>query len=43
MAAKDRIIFEPSIAAKSEALQAFGKALKLKFKIAESANSEENQ
>lgn len=43
MAVQDIIIFEPSTSEESEALKAFGKALKLKFKIAESGDFEDNQ
>ncbi|QOW09464.1 hypothetical protein Q73A0000_03330 [Kaistella flava (ex Peng et al. 2021)] len=43
MAAQDIIIFEPSTSEESEALKAFGKALKLKFKVAESVDFEDNQ
>lgn len=35
MATQDIIIFEPSTSEETEALKAFGKALKLKFKIAD--------
>ena len=43
MQTQDIIIFEPSTSEESEALKAFGKALKLKFKIAESSCFEDNQ
>ena len=43
MAAQDIIIFEPTTSEESEALKAFGTALKLKFKIAESAENTINQ
>ena len=43
MQTQDIIIFEPSTSEESEALKAFGKALKLKFKIAESGDFEDNQ
>ena len=36
MAAQDLIIFEPNSSEETDALIAFGKALKLKFKIAQS-------
>jgi len=36
MAAQDLIIFEPTSSEETDALIAFGKALKLKFKIAQS-------
>ena len=38
MAAQDLIIFEPNFSEETDVLIAFGKALKLKFKIAESEN-----
>lgn len=43
MAAQDIIIFEPSTSEELEALKAFGKALKLKFKVAEIGDFEDNQ
>ena len=43
MATQDIIIFEPSTSEETEALKAFGTALKLKFKIAESGFFEDNQ
>ena len=43
MQTQDIIIFEPSTFEESEALKAFGKALKLKFKIAETGGFEDNQ
>lgn len=43
MATQDIIIFEPSTSEESEALKAFGKALKLKFKVAESGEKTINQ
>ena len=43
MQTQDIIIFEPITSEESEALKAFGKALKLKCKIAESSCFEDNQ
>lgn len=43
MPALEIIIFEPSTTEESEALKAFGKALKLKFKIVGPAGCEDNQ
>ena len=43
MPALEIIIFEPNTSEESEALKAFGKALKLKFKIAENGDFDENQ
>ncbi len=43
MAAQDFIIFEPTSSQETEALDAFGKALKLKFKIAESDGINSNE
>ena len=43
MAAQDIIIFEPSTSEEAEALKAFGRALKLKFKIAESGVFEHSE
>ena len=43
MATQDIIIFEPSTSEETEALKAFGTALKLKFKIAESGEKTINQ
>lgn len=40
MAAQDLIIFEPNSSEETDALIAFGKALKLKFKIAQSEDFE---
>ncbi|MBF8456336.1 hypothetical protein IV494_03995 [Kaistella sp. G5-32] len=43
MATQDIIIFEPNSSEETDALIAFGKALKLKFKIAESEEFVNNQ
>ncbi|KIA90362.1 hypothetical protein [Kaistella jeonii] len=43
MATQDIIIFEPTSIEETDALIAFGKALKLKFKIAESEDFNENK
>ena len=43
MPALEIIIFEPNTSEESEALKAFGKALKLKFKITETGGFEDNQ
>ena len=40
MAAQDLIIFEPNFSEETDVLIAFGKALKLKFKFAESEDFE---
>lgn len=43
MATQDIIIFKPSTSEETEALKAFGKALKLKFKTGESGENIFNQ